>query len=81
MRSSYLINPEKPCKQRITIFDNSVDAKKLLNAIELANLIGVAPRTIYNWIQRDSSFPYVKLGKLVRFEIGKVLLWFENRSN
>lgn len=78
MESSYLINAQKPCKQRITIFDNLVDAnKKLLTISELSKLIGFSNQTIYNWIHRRSDFPYIKIGKPVRFELQKVIDWLE----
>lgn len=47
---------------------------KLLNAQEIAELIGVKPSTIYQWTSQG-FIPYVKIGKLVRFNVDTVMKW------
>ena len=45
---------------------------RLYRTNEIADLLGVSPRTISNWV-RDKVIPYFKIGKTLRFDPAKVL--------
>ncbi|MGE4211009.1 MAG: helix-turn-helix domain-containing protein [Oligoflexales bacterium] len=47
-------------------FDNSIESKGLLNATEVAELLGVSPKTIYFWA-KTKRIRSVLLGRCVRF--------------
>ena len=47
-------------------------AGRLYRTSEIADLHGVSPRTISNWV-RDKVIPYFKIGKTLRFDPAKVL--------
>jgi excisionase family DNA binding protein len=40
---------------------------KLLNPVELAEILKVRPGTLYSWINRGADIPYVKIGGTIRF--------------
>ena len=51
-----------------------------LNLKEVAELLGMSERTIYNWVQKK-YIPSFKLGKSWRFNKSEILNWMEsNRS-
>ena len=51
---------------------------RLIGIEELSERIGLRPHTIYQWIsQRRMPFPYVKIGRSVKFEICDVNTWIE----
>jgi excisionase family DNA binding protein len=52
---------------------------KLLTPYEIAALLSVRPSTIYQWTHQG-FIPYVKLGRLVRFNESAVMKWVEDRS-
>ena len=52
---------------------------KLLTHIEVADLLGVKPSTIYQWTH-IGYIPHVKLGKFVRFRESEVVKWVEKRE-
>lgn len=39
----------------------------------------VSKRTVYNWI--DQGLPFIKVGKLIRFEPSAVREWFLNQNS
>lgn len=51
----------------------------LLNIRELADLTGLSVYTLYSWINQK-KIPYVKMGRLVRFERRKIEEWIEENS-
>ena len=53
---------------------------KLLNVQEIAELIGVKPSTIYQWTSQG-FIPYVKIGKLVRFNVDTVMNWLSEKES
>ncbi len=53
-------------KNENTIEKNTLPFKKLLNVIQVANLLNVKPWTIRAWVSQK-KIPYVKVGRLVRF--------------
>jgi excisionase family DNA binding protein len=52
---------------------------KLLDIPSLSLLLSVKPKTIYDWVHRK-YIPYIKLGKLVRFEETTILKWVEEKK-
>lgn len=52
---------------------------KLLNAQEIADLLGVKKSTIYQWTSQE-FIPYVKIGKLVRFNVDTVMKWLSKKE-
>ena len=53
--------------------------KRFLNKIELAEYIGVKEGTISVWVCHK-KIPYVKVGRLVKFDLRKIDQWLEERS-
>jgi excisionase family DNA binding protein len=53
--------------------------KILLDVRELSELTGLSPYTLYSWINQR-KIPYVKVGRLVRFEPKKIEKWIEENS-
>lgn len=50
----------------------------MFNIKDVMNEYRVSKRTVYNWIEQ--GMPYLKVGKLVRFEPDKVKEWFISRD-
>lgn len=44
---------------------------ELLTTVQLAAKLGVSPRTIQNW-SAANVIPKIKIGKVCRFDLGKV---------
>ena len=55
------------------------DIEKLLNIDEVSDLIGLSQSTIYKMVN-TKRIPYVKVGRLVKFEPSKIRLWIEQNS-
>lgn len=53
--------------------------ERLLTTKQLAEVLQVAPSTVYFWVH-SGFVPYIKLGKCVRFNEKAVSKWVENRS-
>ena len=49
--------------------------EKLLNASQLAEIIGIKAVTIYSWINRGLDIPYIKIEKTIRFREKAVQEW------
>ena len=55
--------------------------KKYLKIDELSEYLGeVKVNTIYSWISQK-KIPFTKIGRLVRFDIGKIDEWIKSHSN
>lgn len=52
--------------------------EKLLNVKQLSELIGVSPKTIYQWTHTE-FIPHYKFSKGVRFSVMEVEKWIINR--
>lgn len=52
----------------------------LLTIHEMASRLKVSAKTIYYWVHRK-EIPYLKVGKHLRFDEGKVILSFESRMD
>ena len=52
---------------------------KLIDIQALSTLLSVKPKTIYDWVHRN-YIPYIKIGKLVRFDETEIKKWLENKK-
>ena len=53
--------------------------KKLLTIEELSEYIGITVNTAYSWVSQK-KIPYIKVGRLVRFDMDKINEWVEQNS-
>jgi excisionase family DNA binding protein len=51
---------------------DTTESKQILNVKELAAVLAVHPDTIHKWVRRG-IIPRMKFGRVVRFELRKVL--------
>ena len=49
--------------------------EKLLNPVQLAEILNVRPGTIYSWLSRGVDIPHVKIAGTVRFREKAVQDW------
>jgi len=64
-----------------TLFENSISGgSSLLTADDLAKLFNTPIKTIYKWVS-EKKIPYIKLGKLLRFDRALIQAWLSERSN
>jgi excisionase family DNA binding protein len=52
---------------------------KMLKVSELAEILNIAPTTIYHWVM-NKEIPYYKIGTTVRFNLDDVMAWIEARK-
>ncbi|MFX1487273.1 MAG: helix-turn-helix domain-containing protein [Promethearchaeota archaeon] len=55
------------------------DNKRFMDVQQLASLLQVKPKTIYDWKHRG-YIPHVKLGRLLRFEVSAIEQWISKKS-
>jgi len=53
--------------------------EKLLSPEELGELLNVSIHTIYQWTSKR-HIPYIKVGKLVRFDTHEILEWLDTNT-
>lgn len=53
--------------------------EKLLTVEEMAEVLGVAVSTIYQWTHQE-YIPHIKIGRFVRFNRMQVEQWLKNRT-
>jgi len=51
-----------------------------LNRIELADELGVKPRTVSEWVKMPNGLPYSKVGRAYLFNRERVLAWIDARN-
>jgi excisionase family DNA binding protein len=51
-----------------------------LTARDVAQLLQVAPSTIFRWVKRDRTVPALVLGGVVRFPRERLLVWLRQRE-
>ena len=51
--------------------------KRLLNVKELSEYLGIKVHTLYTWVSQK-RIPYVKCGRLTKFDIKAIDNWIEN---
>ncbi len=49
--------------------------EKFLNPLQLAEILGVKPGTVYSWLSRGVDIPHVKIEGTVRFREKAVETW------
>jgi excisionase family DNA binding protein len=54
--------------------------EKLLNPVELAEVLRVRPGTVYSWISRKVDIPYVKIAGTVRFRERAIQDWLSEKE-
>ncbi|MBU0534126.1 MAG: helix-turn-helix domain-containing protein [Candidatus Omnitrophica bacterium] len=52
---------------------------KLLSITEMAEYLGIRVSTLYSWVSQK-RIPYIKLGRLVRFDLREIDKWLENKT-
>ncbi len=57
-------------------FDNRID---LLSVEELAGALGLAPKTIRNYVARR-SVPFVRIGRRTMFRLRSIEAWLEKKE-
>lgn len=53
---------------------------KLIDVPTLSRLLNVKEKTIYDWIRRD-YVPYLKLGRLIRFDEDEIKEWLKSKKS
>lgn len=53
--------------------------KRFLGIKELAEYLGITPGTAYVWVCHR-KIPYLKVGRLVKFDLRKIDKWLEENS-
>jgi len=54
--------------------------EKLLNPLQLADILGVRPGTVYSWLSRGVDIPHVKIEGTVRFREKAIEAWILERE-
>lgn len=58
-----------------------VDSNKLLNEIDAAAFLDVAPGTLQGWRSTGRyNLPFVKIGRSVKYKLSDLESWFESRT-
>jgi excisionase family DNA binding protein len=52
---------------------------KLLSIEEIAGVLGVPKSTVYSWTHKK-TVPFIKVGRLVRFQPGEMEKWLKNQA-
>ena len=58
---------------------NSPIQKRLIDITGVAERLGVRPKTIYAWVHMR-QIPYVKMGRLVKFDVADIDTWVQSRK-
>ncbi len=53
--------------------------QKLLDIKELSDYLGITEGTVYVWVCHR-KIPYIKVGRLVKFDVKKIEKWLEESS-
>jgi excisionase family DNA binding protein len=57
----------------------SAESKRLLDIKAASVYMGISPNTLYQWVSQR-RFPFVKVGRLTRFDIRQLDLWIERNA-
>jgi excisionase family DNA binding protein len=57
----------------------TINFPKYLSPMELSLMLGVSITTIYGWTS-DRTIPFLKIGRLVRFDYSKINNWLKQKS-
>ena len=53
--------------------------KRFLDIPEIAQYLGIKKGTAYVWVCHK-KIPYIKVGRLIRFDLRKIEKWLEEKS-
>ena len=53
--------------------------KRLLDINEASKLLGISPKTLYNWVSQK-KIPYFKVGNMIRFDLRALEIFIEEHS-
>jgi excisionase family DNA binding protein len=59
--------------------NENANLPKYLSPAELSLMLGVSITTVYGWTS-DRAIPFLKIGRLVRFEGLKINSWLKQKS-
>lgn len=57
--------------------DNQLTLPKFLTVEEVAELLRVSPRSVYDWVSQD-TIPHRKAGRRTIFLLNEILQWTSN---
>jgi predicted DNA-binding transcriptional regulator AlpA len=57
-----------------------MDRTRLVNEQQLTELTGIPVRTFQDWRQRRKGPPFIKCGRLVRYELAAVDHWLASHT-
>jgi len=63
-----------------TTQDKPTTYSAILNPDEVAQLLQIPVRTLEEWRHKKTGPPYRKLGRHVRYQLSKIMDWFENND-
>lgn len=52
-------------------------SEKLLNPCEVSELTGIPTATLAQWRYRKQGMPYLRIGRLVRYDQADVIAWLQ----
>jgi excisionase family DNA binding protein len=55
------------------------DSRRLLSIGQLSQQLGVSVKTLYGWVYLR-QIPYVKMGRLVKFDARDIEKWIETKK-
>ena len=56
------------------------DSRRLLSIGQLSQQLGISVKTLYGWVCLR-QIPYVKMGRLVKFDPRDIAKWIETKKN
>jgi excisionase family DNA binding protein len=71
-----LFEIEQLCEKRMTLAEQLRSKKKALTVEELADLLGIALRTLYKEVE-DDHIPFFRVRTSIRFDPHQVADWLE----
>jgi excisionase family DNA binding protein len=51
--------------------------RRLVDINELSEYLGISKHTLYTWVSQR-RIPYVKVGRLTKFDLGEIDEWIDN---
>lgn len=61
------------------MYTEGIRVKRFVGPKELADYLSISINTVYSWIWQK-RIPYVKLGKLVRFDLQEIDTWLKEKK-
>jgi hypothetical protein len=59
---------------------NVTPTKAYVTVDDIASLFRVSPKSVYHWVASDPSFPFLRVGKSLRFDAARVTKYFEEKT-